>query len=237
MVEEYSETVPADVVIAASHEPGTEVRHGTDVELTVSLGPERYAVPTVVGLTLDQARGPVEEANLTLGEPTEEWHEEVPAGHILSVSPEPGTQVRPGTTLEVVISAGREPLEIPQVVGASLEDAQEALEEAGFTPVVQEERVHHDEIPEGAVASQSPAEGTGHRGDEVTLVVSQGPETVEVPGVIGRQWEEARDELEALGFTVTREDLAGGYFNTVRFQSIEPGERARKGTEIVLTVL
>jgi serine/threonine-protein kinase len=237
VVEEYSETVPAEIVIASSHEPGTEVRHGTDVELTVSLGPERYAVPMVVGMTLDQAAGPVEEANLSLGEPTEQWHEEVPAGHILSVTPEPGTPVKPGTTLEVVVSAGPEPIEIPSVVGASLEDAREALEEAGFTPVVQEERVFHDEVPDGAVVSQSPAEGTGHRGDEVTLVVSKGPELIEVPLVIGKQWDEAREQLEALGFDVEREDLAGGYFNTVRFQSIEAGERAPRGSEIVLTVL
>ena len=43
--------------------------------------------------------------------------------------------------------------------------------------------------------------------------------------------------LTEAGFTVTREDLIGGYFGTVRRQSIEPGEMVPKGTEIVLEVV
>ena len=92
-------------------------------------------------------------------------------------------------------------------------------------------------MADGAVVAQSPASGTGFRGDTVTLTVSKGPELFEVPGVIGEQWAEAEKLLTDAGFVVTREDLAGGYFSTVRFQSIDAGEMVPKGTEIVLTVL
>ena len=48
---------------------------------------------------------------------------------------------------------------------------------------------------------------------------------------------EAESLLKDAGFEVGREDLAGGYFSTVRFQSVDPGEMVPKGTEIILTVL
>ncbi len=233
----YSEEVPAGEVVAASHQPGAVLRHGTDVELTVSQGPERYAVPELTGRSLEEARGLVEEANLALGEPTEQFDEEVPQGLVLSVRPVPGEPVRPGTTVEVVVSAGREPIEVPGVTGRPEAEAEQALTGAGFTVSVASEQAFDDQVPAGSVVSQDPGEGSAFRGDTVTLVISQGPELVEVPQVIGMQWEQAESTLSEMGLEVAREDLAGGYFNTVRFQSVEPGESVPKGTEVVLTVL
>jgi serine/threonine-protein kinase len=233
----YSETVPAGVVISASHDPGQSIRHGTDVTLVVSQGPERYAVPELTGKTVEEARQLVEEANLTLGEPTESYDEQAPEGEIISFSPAAGEQVKPGSTVEVEVSAGREPIEIPRIDGKTEDEARQLLEDAGFTVVVDPERVFHEGVPEGSVVSQEPAEGTGFRGDEVTVTISKGPDLVEVPQVVGMQWGEAEPLLKDLGFTVKREDLAGGYFSTVRFQSIDAGEKAKRGSEITLTVL
>jgi len=52
------------------------------------------------------------------------------------------------------------------------------------------------------VISQSPSEGTGFRGDEVALVISSGPEEVEVPDVLGQGIEEATSALVDAGFEV-----------------------------------
>ncbi|WP_153396536.1 Stk1 family PASTA domain-containing Ser/Thr kinase, partial [Ornithinicoccus halotolerans] len=235
--QDYSETVPAGEVIESSAEPGTELRHGTEVQLVVSRGPERYDVPDLTGRTTEEARALLEEQHLALGDTASTWHEEVPEGQVLSLTPEAGASVKPGTEVDVVLSAGPEPIDVPQVVGQPAEQARQALTDAGFTVEVEQERVFHDEVPEGAVTAQSPEGGTGHRGDPVTLTLSKGPETVEVPRVIGMQWQRAKQTLEELGLTAEREDLAGGYFNTVRFQSVDPGERLPKGETVTLTVL
>ena len=66
---------------------------------------------------------------------------------------------------------------------------------------------------------------------------SKGAELVTVPQVVGRQFSAAEEELTELGLTVTREDVRGGFFGTVREQSIEPGEEVPVGTEIVLAVV
>ena len=234
---EYSETVPADEVLAASHEPGTSLRHGTDVTLTVSQGPERYAVPPVVGRTLDQATPMIEDANLTLAEPQLVYHETIPEGQVISVSPEEGAQLKPESEVTLTVSQGRQPIEIVDVTGQPQGDAEKVLSDAGFSVSIAPEPVFSDAVEEGRVVSQTPAEGTGFRGDTVTLTISKGPELFEVPSVIGKQWAEAEQLLTDAGFVVKREDLAGGYFSTVRFQSVNAGEMVPKGTEIVLTVL
>ncbi|WP_165700064.1 Stk1 family PASTA domain-containing Ser/Thr kinase [Ornithinimicrobium ciconiae] len=233
----YSETMAADVVMAASHEPGTSLRHGTDVTLTVSQGPERYAVPPVIGRTLEQAEPMIADANLTMAEPDLVFDESIPKGQVISVEPQEGAELKPEAEVTLTVSKGREPIEISDVTGQPQEDAEETLNDAGFTVSVSPDRVFSDSVDEGHVVSQSPASGTGYRNDPVTLTISKGPELVEVPSVVGDQFSEAEEVLTEAGFTVTREDLIGGYFGTVRRQSIEPGEMVPKGTEIVLEVV
>lgn len=234
----FSETVPTGLVLASSQEAGASLRHGAEVEITVSQGPERHAVPTdLVGDTLEEAQTALEEASLTLGETSEKFDEEVPEGQVLSVSPAPGEQLKPDTPVDLVLSAGREPIEVPEVEGATQEQATSRLEGAGFTVQVESERVFDKDVPAGSVTAQVPARGTGFRGDQVTLTVSKGPELVQVPQVIGMPWKQAQPLLKDLGLKVKREDIAGAFFGTVRFQSIDSGEQVPVGTEIVISVL
>ena len=233
----YSETIAPDIVMEASHEPGTVLRHGTDVTLTVSQGPERYAVPPVIGRTLEQAVPMIEDANLVAADPVMVYDETIPEGQVISVDPEEGAELKPDSEVTLTVSQGREPIEIVDVTGQPQDDAEEALSDAGFSVSIAPDRVFSDSVEEGRVVSQSPESGTGFRGDQVTLTISKGPKLIEVPNVIGKQWGEAESLLKDAGFEVGREDLAGGYFSTVRFQSIDPGEMVPKGTEIILTVL
>ena len=55
--------------------------------------------------------------------------------------------------------------------------------------------------------------------------------------MVGRQFSAAEEELQELGLVVVREDVRGGFFGTVREQSVEPGELVPRGTEIVLAVV
>ncbi|WP_192498734.1 PASTA domain-containing protein [Ornithinimicrobium pratense] len=68
-------------------------------------------------------------------------------------------------------------------------------------------------------------------------MISDGPELVTVPEVVGSQFRNAERELTELGLVVVREDTRGGFFGSVRSQSIEPGELVPVGTEIVLEVV
>ena len=125
---------------------------------------------------------------------------------------------------------------MPDVAGQSVEDATRAIEDAGLVVAVAESQ-YSSSVPSGRVISQSPAEGTLFRGDTVTIVPSKGPETVTMPDLVGTQLGAATDELEALGLEVAVERALGGFFNTVRSQSAEPGSQVRVGSTITLTIV
>ncbi|MGB5951685.1 MAG: Stk1 family PASTA domain-containing Ser/Thr kinase [Ornithinimicrobium sp.] len=234
----YSETADEGTVISASQEPGEPVRHGTDVELEVSQGPERYEVPDVAGMSVEEATEALEETKLAIGVPTEDFDDDVDVGLVLRSDPAPNDDpVPPQTVVDVVISAGPEPIDIPDVTDTALDEASQTLSEAGFEMETADDEVFDDDVPQGSVVRQDPSGGQGQRGDTITVTVSKGPELVTVPQVIGMQFREAKPLLEDLGLEVKREEIAQAFFGTVRFQSEGEGAQVPKGTEIVLSVL
>ncbi|HEX8781393.1 MAG TPA: Stk1 family PASTA domain-containing Ser/Thr kinase, partial [Nocardioides sp.] len=179
---QYSETVPKGEVLRSDPEPGQRVLDGGTVTLVLSLGPERYDVPKVAGRSEDRAQDLLLGTHLSVGDPIEKWSEKVPEGTVLGSRPRPGTSLRPDSAVQLVVSKGPRPRQVPDVAGTSLEQAQQQLRRRGLVPEVVAEE-YSDTVSQGDVISQSPADGTLYRGDSVELVVSQGPELVEVPRV------------------------------------------------------
>ncbi|MEJ5887687.1 Stk1 family PASTA domain-containing Ser/Thr kinase [Pseudokineococcus marinus] len=233
--ERFDDEVPEGSVITTSPGPGEDVRPGGAVRLFVSRGPELVAVPALVGDDLATARSDARDAGLGLTEAEPVYDEQVPEGAVVRQDPAAGVELRRGEQVTVVPSQGRQPIDVPDLVGSTREDALAALDGAGLEASVAEE--NSDVVPEGDVVRQDPADGTLFAGDPVSLVVSLGPELVDVPDVVGQQLEPAREELEAAGFVVEEERVLGGFFGTVRDQSVEGGTRARPGTTITLTVV
>ncbi|MFK5633884.1 Stk1 family PASTA domain-containing Ser/Thr kinase [Ornithinimicrobium sp. LYQ103] len=234
---DFSEEVTAGVVISADRQPGTSLRHSTDVELVVSRGPERYEVPRLDGMTVAEATAALAAENLLLGQVTPQHDEAVPEGRVVSASTAAGEPVPRDTPVDVTVSDGPAPVDVPDVTGRAEGEAVAALETAGLTVSVDPERVFDDTVPEGSVVRQAPTPGQVERGTTVRLTVSQGPELVTVPDVVARQFSTAERELTELGLVVVRDDIRGAFFGTVREQSLEPGTEVPKGTEIVLSVV
>jgi serine/threonine-protein kinase len=234
--EAFSETVPKGQVISGEPGKGAEVPKQTVVELVVSKGPERYTVPKLAGTKASGATSALTTLNLGLGKTTEDWSETVPAGVVLSQAPEAGTSVKRGTTVALVVSKGRRPITVPVVTGKDRESAEAAITKAGLKAKRATE-VNSDTVPAGRVVSQSPAKGTLFRGDTVTITVSKGPVMVEVPRVLGDPIDKAEKTLKDLGFAVEIRRPLGTFFELVRDQSVAPGQKAPKGSLIILTVV
>jgi serine/threonine-protein kinase len=197
---DHSETVPEGDVISTSPRADERVLDDGTVEVVVSLGKERFAVPDVTNRTLADAEEALREANLTVDEPTLKHSGTVDEGLVISASPEPGFLLKRDAVVHLTVSRGPVPVRIPDVRGRSEAVAVERLEQLRFTVSTSEE--HSDDVARGRVISQSPVDGTGFKGDEIALVISSGPEQVEVPDVRGQGIEEATATLEAAGFTV-----------------------------------
>lgn len=116
--------------------------------------------------------------------------------------------------------------------------AEEELKKAGFTQYTFETQTDND-VQEGYVISQSIEEGTSITTDtEITIVVSGGTETIEVPSVVGYSDEQASTLLTEAGFVVTH-----GYEysdtvekNYVISQSPEGEEQAQAGSTVKIVV-
>ena len=234
--EAFDEKVPKGEVLSVQPAPGTEVRRGTDVSLVVSKGPERYEVPPVVGMTVAEASARIEAVNLVVGKLTEAFSEKVPEGQVVAAKPGPGASLKKGTAVAMTVSKGRKPVKVVDFTGKNAQTASRELSDAGLK-VDATKQENSDTVPKGRVISQSPRDGTLFRGDTVTLVVSKGPVLVDVPNVVGQQVQQARQALEAAGFTVAVREALGGFFGTVRMQDPAAGSKAPKGSTVTLTIV
>lgn len=233
--QEHSETVPAGSVARTEPAAGDRIVRGSTVTAWISLGPERYEMPPVVGLLLADATTAINRANLTVGKVTESWSDSVASGYVMSAAQDKGAKLKKSTAVDLVVSKGPQPIKIPSVVGEESSTAKSKLSAAGF--VVTESSEHHSSVPAGKVISQDPASGEGKKGDEVKLLVSKGPVMVEVPQVRYSAVAEAKRKLEEAGFKVEVKDL-GGPFRLGIAAGTNPagGEMAPEGSTITLHV-
>jgi serine/threonine-protein kinase len=236
VVRSFDETVAAGVVLLGDPPAGRQVTRGTTVTLTVSQGRERHAVPQLIGLMQADAEQQLTNAKLTVGAVTLAFSESVPQGQVISTSPAAATSLKRAAAVALVISQGRQPIQLADWTGQPVEQAVAALTKAKLK-VDASKRDWSDTVPKGVVISQSPATGTLYAGGLVTLVSSKGPKLVTVPNVIGQQEQPARSILQGLGFAVKVDRVFGGFFGTVRLQSVDGGTKAPQGSTITLTVV
>jgi serine/threonine-protein kinase len=233
----HHDTVPQGTVIATDPGAGAQVRKGGDVDVSVSEGILTLEVPEVAGKAQADAEAALKTAGLPRGEVTQEYHDTVPQGTVISSSPAAGEVVPHTTAVNLVVSNGRQPVEPPDVTGSSRDDAAAALQGAGLT-VGDVTEQFSDSVAAGRVISQSAGPGTQlFKGDAVSLVVSKGPELFAVPDVVGTQVREARSALEGAGFRVEVNEVLGGFFGTVRAQDPAAGTMLPRGSVITLTVV
>ena len=229
----YSETVPEGKVVSTDPDPGDNVLDGGTVTLVLSLGKERYAIPTLRGRSEDEAQDALGEAHLTFGRSIGKFSDDFPAGTVLGSDPAPGVEVKPDTAVDLLVSKGPKPINVPDFTGKNGDKAESELTDLGFD--VQRSDEFDDTVPEGQVVSQSPNSDTLYKGDEVELVVSKGPELIAVPNVIGRGYQDAKQTLEAAGFVV---EIAGTpNFGGVYATDPPAGTEARKGSTVSVFVI
>jgi eukaryotic-like serine/threonine-protein kinase len=130
---EYSADYEANQVTRTDPVAGEEVKAGTPVTIFVSDGYPPLTVPDVVGQNEDDATKAIKDEGLTVGEVTRSYSDTIDAGLVISQTPAAQDPAGPGDTVDLVVSDGPEPIEVPDVVGMDIEDATEELEGLGFT--------------------------------------------------------------------------------------------------------
>ena len=177
-VKEEESSAAVGTVIAQSVVANTEVAQGSSITITVAKPLGKVQVPNLVGAAKESAEALLSAAGLK-GTATEEYHATVPAGSVISQGTAANTEVTKGTTISYVVSKGPEPIaqvEVPDLVGRTITDAQAVLDAAGLSGTYTEIVSTEDE--KGKVISQSTTAGTKvDVGSTITYVVGKGPET------------------------------------------------------------
>ncbi|MFH8236138.1 Stk1 family PASTA domain-containing Ser/Thr kinase [Streptomyces sp. NPDC018321] len=127
----FSEEVPKGFVISTKPKTGTTVRAGSAVALVVSKG-SPIDVPDVTGDDLAGARAELTEAGLKVKVADEQVNSEYDKGRVARQTPGSGSRAAEGDTVTLTVSKGPEMIEVPDVVGDSVDDAKRKLKDAGF---------------------------------------------------------------------------------------------------------
>jgi eukaryotic-like serine/threonine-protein kinase len=233
--ERYSSDVPAGQVISQDPRPGTEVEQGDSVRVVVSLGPELVQVPRLEGLTQSAARSRIERARFEVGRVDHVYHDQVPEGHVIDQNPQAGGELEVGNRIDLTVSRGVEPVDVPSVAGLPQEQAESVLVGAGLGVRATDD--FSAEVPPGDVISQEPAPGETVAPDTVvTIVVSKGPREFPMPNAVGTGRDEAKSQLEALGLVVRVVSVPNSDGNQVVSQRPDPGQTVRQGQEVTIYV-
>jgi eukaryotic-like serine/threonine-protein kinase len=194
---------PFDQVIDQDPDPSEEAEVGSTVTLEISDGPGEVLVPSVAKLPQEQAIDEIEDVGLRVNLEREN-SDDIGAGFAIRTVPRAGEEVVRGTRITLFVSEGPEQVAVPPVIGLSSESAEAELRAAGLAVAVQEQE---SEETEGTVIDQSPGSGTEvDIGATVTITVSTGIETVDVPNVVGLRPGAAEGQIGAAGLTAVRSE-------------------------------
>jgi serine/threonine-protein kinase len=172
---------------------------GAPVILYVSSGAPRVAVPDVKGFTASDAQHMLGAAKFKT-KIVQRFDNTGAKDTVLDVSPAIGSSAAEGSTITLTVSQGRQPVRVPQVVGASVDAARAQLDKLGLKLNV-DQQTPSDLIPNGTIISPAQTGGSAvDPGSTIGVTVSTGPIPVAVPDVGGKSPGDASAALQAAGF-------------------------------------
>ncbi len=231
-----SDAVAQGSVVRIDPPEGTELAEGEDLRMWISLGPTTVSLRglgDVANVTPDELEQRLNAVDLVLGDATTAFDEVVVEGQVVRLDlaePDPPK----GSAVDYVVSDGPAPRIVPVdgFVGLDCDEASVLLERLRLVPVCED--VFDPEIEEGLVVGLDPIGGTSVAADStVTISISEGPEPVPFPSLIGLTVDAAEELLTDQGFCI--DDVDGPPNGQVTGQDLLPDDLVVPGTCVNLT--
>ena len=193
-------------------------------------------MPNLVGMYLDDVRKEDDYKNFQF-QIVENDFSEYPKGQIYDQSVTPGVMVKVNRKIKIKISAGIQVLEVPELTGQYVGDAEDALSRLGLDHIVRTQEDSSVE-PDKVIKTDPPAGQQVEQGTQVILYVSRAKAstTIKVPKLIGYDLDTATEKLTALGFVVTSEEVDSEEAPGIVVEQTLANEYAKKGETIELKV-
>jgi len=215
--------------------PGNKTPKGNTVTIFVSTGLAKVPVPDVRNKNSTDAAAAI--AGLGLKPDVHQVYSTKDPGTVVAQSPTPGLKVVKGSKVRINVSKGPAQVTVPPVVGIPYAQASSVLQAKGFNV----DRVDQDSTePADTVLAQDPsANASAPKGSTITLTVSKGPQTTQVPDVTTLDRDTATTTLEQSGFkvkVVRKPTNDPSQENVVFDQSPAPNARAKAGSTVTIFV-
>jgi eukaryotic-like serine/threonine-protein kinase len=157
-------------------------------------------VPSITGVTVEQARELLRPRELLLTLQAERPDPSVPAGNVAGQTPLAGSRAARGTAVQAFVSTGASATTVPGLAGYRPDDALEQLRTRKLVPGRRQEAAS-DTVAAGLVIGTEPPTGQPVAPNAtVALIVSTGPAPRAVPKLLGLQLGKAKKLLEEAGF-------------------------------------
>lgn len=262
---DFSDEVEEGKISYQEQKEGTVIEQGAEIQVTVSLGKERYQLPPVLGLSGEEAVKTLEVAGFqdvtTVDSQEEGAYDTVIAVTVNGEIQEETSQDEPfnlrawlerleqetelvevDAKIQLTIckkeaETAVEMAVVPDLENMNVGEACEILEEAGFHPNL---IVQYSYLPEGTVLRQEPEAGEEPVAEGyVDLWVSRGEEPILMPDLRMKELEEAEEIIEEMGMVLA--DVQESYDSSVSegrviTQNIEPDTEVSTGQRIMLKV-
>ncbi|WP_017556490.1 Stk1 family PASTA domain-containing Ser/Thr kinase [Nocardiopsis baichengensis] len=156
---EEGETLPAD----------------SDITVYISSGPEAVQVPSLAGMTEEDAKQELQDRDLSVGEVSREESDDYDEGVVIRSSPGSGEEAAPGSAVDLVVSEGTGTVEVPDLEGRTQQEAAQLLSDAGLNSSFQQ--ADDPEAEPGTVIAQDPQSGQEvEPGSLVTVTLARQPQ-------------------------------------------------------------
>ena len=229
-----SEGSPAGTVLGTDPEAGADLSEGSTLTMFVSEGEPLATLPDLAGVPEADALAQLETLGLVPNVVRAD-NEDIPAGAVISwVIPEQptitvGGEVLRGTAIDVTVSNGPAPRDVPLIVGMTIEQAQAALAELRLT-LLETPPSKSNAAAQGLIGAQSPPPGEKvARDSQVAYSISLGPDLVELPNIIGNNFSIVEPRLVEAGFVVG--NVTGRQQNKLR-KALVGGQEVGNGDEL-----
>lgn len=237
---ERTNDVEFGYVIRTEPASGASLKEGETFVLFVSEGPPLGVLIDVTGQTRDAASKKIADQGLVVSA-SEDSSETTPVGSVISwsVATQPslvaGDEVLKGTVINLTISNGPALRVVPLIVGLSVADASAKATELGLVLAVTPDAFNND-VAIGLIGAQSPPPDERlQRGGTLNYAISLGPDFVEMPNIVGINFNDAEKRLLAAGFVVGEVTGRKSYrmkSATVKGVAINNGDQVPRGSVI-----
>ncbi|MFF7608683.1 Stk1 family PASTA domain-containing Ser/Thr kinase [Streptomyces parvulus] len=179
---------------------GTSVDKQSTVNLVVSTGAPKVAVPNVIDKNVDTATEQLKNKGFEVE--TKRTESSQDEGTVLNQNPDPGSELEKGSTVTLEVAKAEEKATVPDVVGRTCDEAKTQIESSGDLEATCTDQPTQDPNQVDKVISTTPAANQQvDKGSKVTIVVGKAVAKTKVPEVRTKSLAEARQILQQSGFT------------------------------------